>query len=81
MDVGHSLLLEFDGRGREFAMGVEVGRTWEMLRHIAEAFDCEVHTTNAEMMIRLGEATDRTVYWKEHDGTWATVYFGPAPPE
>lgn len=72
---GHSLLLAFDNQSRDFALGVEVGRVWVLLSATDDALDCEMHTANAEMVLRLAEATGRTVRWVEHDNTWSTAYF------
>jgi hypothetical protein len=77
---GVSLLMAFDTDDPEFARGFEVGRLWEQLR---AAPDCEplegelVHAANAEMLMRLGEATGRQARAVDLDGHWLEVSFGP----
>lgn len=75
MSEGHSLLLPFNSRSRKFALGFECGRTWAILNSSDEAFDCEMHVANAEMILRLAEASERTVHTEEHDDVWVTAYF------
>lgn len=61
MESGHSLALAFDTDTVDFARGVEVGRLWEQLRTDSDAITQNVMAENAEMMLRLGEATGRAV--------------------
>jgi hypothetical protein len=75
VEAGHSLLLEFSNTERDFALGFECGRTWAILDGCDDPFDCEMHVENAEMILRLAEATGRTVQSQEHDETWLTVQF------
>lgn len=70
----YGLLLEFDRDG-DFAHGFEVGRLWAILSDTDEAWDGEVHAVNAEMMLRLAEATERTVESEELGEGWLTVRF------
>ena len=65
---GFQPVLAFDTDDPEFARGVEIGRLWEMLRHHDDAFIQEIHATNAEMVLRMGEATGRTLTAEEMDG-------------
>lgn len=65
---GYQPVLAFDTDDPEFARGVEVGRLWEQLRNEPDAFVQEIHATNAEMVLRMGEATGRTVAAEEMDG-------------
>jgi hypothetical protein len=74
-DHGGSLMLEFANDSRDFALGFELGRVWSVLNTTDDPYDCEMHAENAEMMLRIGDATGRTVRWEEHNPTWATVYF------
>jgi hypothetical protein len=61
MESGHSLALAFDTDTMDFARGVEVGRLWEQLKEDPEAITQNVMAENAEMMLRLAEATGRAV--------------------
>lgn len=74
---GHSLVLAFDTDLPEFARGFELGRLWEQVDGAdpAEGVDQLVHTSNAEMVLRVAEACGRTVESEEHDGVWMTVRF------
>lgn len=68
-------LLEFDSDSEELVRGVEIGRIWERLKFVDEEVCVVVHTANAEMMLRIAEATGRSVQSDEHDGRWMTVIF------
>lgn len=68
--VEHSLLLAFDTDALEFARGFEAGRLWATIRGEPDEVEAVVHTTNAEMLMRMGEALDRVVVGEEIDGTW-----------
>ena len=74
--MSYGLALPFDTDDPTFVRGVEIGRLWEILKHTPEAFEQTVHVSNAEMMLRLGEATDRTVESEELDEIWMVVKFG-----
>jgi len=77
---GHSLLLPFDTDDPEFARGFEAGRVWALLQ-LKRDESCEVvvHVANAEMAIRMGEATGRRVHGEESDdGHWITLNFESA---
>lgn len=68
---GFQPVLPFDTDDPEFVRGVEVGRLWEMLQHHDGEFVQEFHATNAEMVLRMAEATARDVTAEEMDGdTW-----------
>jgi len=78
--AGVSLLMAFDTNDPEFARGFELGRLWEQLRAAPEWESLEgelVHATNAEMLMRLGEATGRQATAVDLDGHWLEVTFGP----
>lgn len=75
MDAGHSPLLYFTNETPDFSHGFECGRVWGILMSMDDAFDCEIHCSNAEMMLRIAEATGRTLRWEEHDERWSTAYF------
>ena len=73
----HSLVLPFDTTGTDFVRGVEVGRIWEQLKSDAAVVET-VHATNAEMMLRMSEATGRALTGEILDDTWMIVEFDPA---
>jgi hypothetical protein len=76
---GHSLLLPFDTDSPEFARGFEIGRIWALLRtNPDEPVEEYAHAANAEMLIRLGEATGRRVQSEELDSGWLLVSYEPA---
>lgn len=73
---GHQLLLPFDTDDAEFARGFEIGRLWAMLTLGDREVVAELaHTSNAEMLIRLGEATGRRAVAEIHDDTWLIATF------
>jgi hypothetical protein len=76
MSAGHSLVLAFDTDTREFARGVEVGRLWEQLKAAPGPLEQNVKVQNAEMMLRIGEATGRTVESVELGDDWLCVILG-----
>ena len=79
---GHACLLAFDTDDAMFARGFEAGRVWGMLRAAPEeAFSEAVHAANAEMMIRMAEATDREFTAKDLGGDWVAIRFGPSRAE
>lgn len=73
----YSLALAFDTGGSDFVRGVEIGRLWEMLK-TEDGLEQTVHASNAEMVLRLGEATERPVCSEDLDDHWIVVRFGPA---
>jgi hypothetical protein len=74
---GHSLLLPFDTDGAEFARGFEAGRLWTLLREQPdEEFEANVSVENAEMVLRIAEATGRSVQSEELGCGWLHVNFG-----
>jgi hypothetical protein len=77
---GHSLLLPFDTDDPEFARGFEAGRIWALLQHDPDQpHEVVVHAANAEMAIRMGEATGRRVQGRESaDCHWITLDFEAA---
>lgn len=72
---GYSCAVEFDTSGADFVRGVEVGRLWEMLKTREDTFEEIVHASNAEMVLRLSEATGRRVRSQELDETWILAVF------
>lgn len=75
---GYACVLQFDTPGADFVRGVEVGRVWEALKHDPGPVEEIVHASNAEMILRIAEATARSVSSEELDETWLRVTFGAA---
>jgi hypothetical protein len=73
-----SLALPLDSDAPEFIRGVELGRLWEILKQTDEPVEEMIHTTNAEMALRVAEATGRDVRSEEMDDRWLWVKFGAA---
>jgi hypothetical protein len=74
---GSSLVLEFDTTGSDFVRGVEIGRLWEALKSDQEVEEQVLHASNAEMILRVAEATGRSVVGEPLDDCWVAVNFGP----
>jgi hypothetical protein len=74
------LLLPFDTDEPEFCRGFEAGRLWALLgSEPHEEIEEYAHATNAEMLIRMGEATGRVVTAElMADDCWVFVKFEPA---
>jgi hypothetical protein len=73
-----AVLVEFDSEHPEFARGFEVGRLWTLLRERPhEVVEEHAHGANAEMLMRLGEATARQVRSEELGEGWLLVTFDP----
>lgn len=78
-DEAHSLLVAFDRDDPAFVDGFELGRLWAALRAAPEeVVAVEVHARNAEMLIRIAEATGRVVRSEELDEVWLTATYAPA---
>lgn len=76
--TGHTCLLQFDTDDAEFARGFEAGRLWALLRATDdEVVEC-IHGSNAEIAMRLAEATERTVVADELGHDWLEATFSPA---
>ncbi len=73
--TGHTCLLPFDTDDPEFVRGFEAGRLWALLRVTEDVVVETVHASNSEMMLRLGEATDRHVRAVDLDENWVEVTF------
>jgi hypothetical protein len=72
---GHTCLLPFDTDDGEFVRGFEAGRLWALLRETDEEVVETVHAANAEMILRLSEATGRHVQAVDLDENWIEVTF------
>jgi len=68
------LLLPFDRDDPEFVLSFECGRLWSVLSQTDTDYEAEVHVANAEMM-RLAEATERSVRSEELGDGWLCVEF------
>jgi hypothetical protein len=80
--LGHRPLLPFDTDEPAFARGFEAGRLWALLRERpCEEFEEYARADNAEMMLRIGEATGRHVRSEELDDGWLLVRFAVAMKE
>ncbi len=77
-DASFGLLLPFDTDNAEFCRGFEAGRLWEILKAEAGEVTEFVHVKNAEMVLRLAEATGRTAQSEEHGQGWLEVTFTEA---
>jgi hypothetical protein len=72
------LLVAFDSDNSTFAHGFEMGAVWARLRAApAEQVVAEVHAVNAEMLLRMAEATGREVQTVDLDETSMVATFGP----
>lgn len=74
----HDLLLAFDTDDVEFARGFEIGTLWVKLRASPdEAITEHVHASNAEMLARMSEATNRHLQTVELDDCWVIATYWP----
>ena len=72
-------LLHFDSEDPEFARGFETGRVWSQLQaDPGEPVIEIVHSANAEMLIRMGEATGRAFEADELGDGWMEIRFAAA---
>ena len=74
---GHSLLLAFDSDEPEFVRGFECGRIWAEIRGNEDIVlgPYTMHSSNAEMAIRIAEACGRIASSEEIDETRIDVVF------
>lgn len=68
-------LLAFDRDTIDFVCGFEAGRVWTQLQADALPQDFMLHTLNAEMMVRIAEATERAFRAELVDDEWVRVHF------
>jgi len=69
------LLLPFDTDSHDFVRGFELGRLWWILHTDSGEVWETVHASNAEMILRIGEATGREVFSEEVGDDWLHVQF------
>lgn len=67
--MAFELLLAFDTQEPEFARGFEAGRVWQMLKG-DEPFEQLMNAANAEMVMRMVEATGREYSADILDDEW-----------
>lgn len=73
-------ILIFVDETASFVHGFEAGRIWGSLHEDPHEQSFTVHGVNAELMIRMSEATKRGLIWEEiDDPIWCKVTFGPKP--
>ena len=73
---GFACALAFDTPGPDFVRGVEIGRLWELLKGDEALPEQVLHASNAEMILRMAEATGRAVVSEDLDDCWIAVTFG-----
>ena len=81
-DVEYGCVLPFDTDDPEFARGVEIGMVWTALRYTDDwdPHGATVRGNNAEMMLRIAEATNRPLTTHDSDPEWFSVTFLPVAP-
>ena len=74
---GHGLLLPFDCDDPEFVRGFECGHVWTEVRNCEDVAvgPYTMHAANAEMAIRIAEATGRLATSEEVGNEWIQVVF------
>jgi hypothetical protein len=76
-DVHFEPLIAFDTDEPQFIRGFEAGRIWAICRSDVDDVEEIVGNANAEMMIRIAEATDRAVSAEPWGENHVLVKFGP----
>src|SRR4051794_1395182 len=73
-------LLPFDTDSTEFARGFEAGRLWELVRAdpTRPVDDVLIHAANAEMAMRIGEASGRPFHAVDLGGAWLSISYAAA---
>ena len=75
------LTLEFDTDDPEFVRGVEVGMLYSALANEPYRFRQQVSAKNAEMVLRIAEATGRAVRTLSEVDDWLDVEFAEGAPD
>lgn len=78
--MSYDLLMPFDTDDPEFVRGFELGRLWQLARTFDMPFEETVHGVNAEMVLRIAEATNREVRSHDDGDDWMTVCFSAVDP-
>ncbi len=73
--AGHVCVLPFDTDAHDFARGFEAGRIWQQLVDRDDAVEETIHARNAEMVLRMAEATGRSVVGEDLDDIWTLMRF------
>jgi hypothetical protein len=71
-----AIALAFDTDSPDFVRGVEIGRLWEELK-TDDVVAQGVRTDNAEMILRIAEATGRRLHCEELNDEWLYATFEP----
>ena len=66
------MALPFDTDDPRFIEGFEMGRLWEQAK-IGGDIEQPIHSRNAEMAMRIAEATNREFSAEQIDDTWTTL--------
>lgn len=72
--TGYNLLLAFDSDDPEFARGFEAGRLWERVKNDHTNWDEIIHAANAEMVMRMCEAQERSFRAEDIDDDFVQVW-------
>jgi hypothetical protein len=67
--------LDFDRSSQDFVDGFQCGRLWNQLSTGDESYEGTFYVSNAEMLLRIAEATERTLVTEELDGRWLQARF------
>lgn len=68
--------LVFDRDSEDFVLGAEVGGIFEQLQYEHGEVEAIMHVQNAEMALRMAEASARSVQSEELGDGWIYVVFG-----
>ncbi len=77
MEDGYELVVAFDRADPVFARGVEIGMLWQRLHAEPLPVSATIHASNAEMAMRLAEASGCSVRADGLDDDWLMVVFAP----
>lgn len=72
--ASYNLLLAFDSDDPEFSRGFEAGCLWQRIKQDQTTWDQMIHASNAEMVMRMCEAEERTFRAEPIDDEWVSVY-------
>lgn len=69
--------MEFDSDDPDFTRGFEAGRVYEaLLPHTRASLEVQIHSSNYEMMTRIGVATGyKVVVQDASDPSWMVLQF------
>ena len=77
-DYAYECVLPFDSDDPEFSRGVAIGMLWERLKAEPYRFRQQIQAENAEMVLRISEATGRAVRIISDVDDWLDVEFAEA---